>query len=205
MQPSASKSWTNSPRNETPGPCCPTLAHSWIGEGTQSTDCLHKWNMNMQRDPLHSWKFPALSQYHYKVGESILQALRHPPHIPVRLYGDNDSDPEKDNTWWPEREQWSMPNAWSIQATYANSCNFFGSRKWSQLRKRYTSLKRKHIAEAHCGKSSFPRGSGALHSTLRHGLQPLRHSLTSAAWTRTSEGFFNVCVELKRRSVALKK
>lgn len=90
----ASKSWTSSPRNGAPVPCGPTLARSWIREGTQSTGYFYKWNMITPQDPPHNWKFPASSQDHCEAGQNILQVLVHPPHIPVRLRGDNDSDLE---------------------------------------------------------------------------------------------------------------
>lgn len=87
--------------------------------------------------------------------------------------------------WWSEREQWSMPTAWPIQATHANSCSLSSRfRKWSQLLNWYTSLKREPSAEAHCGNT---RAVGAS-MLLCSGLQPSEHSFTLGVWALTPEG-----------------
>lgn len=104
------------------------------------------------------------------------------------------------NTWWPEREQRPMPPARLPTPTLVTFPSDF--RKWSQLLNRFTSLKSEPSAEAHCGNT---RAVGASTLLCGGGLRPLKHSLTLGARAVTPEGLLSVCVDLKRRCIALKK
>lgn len=153
--------------------------------------CFHKRNMNMPQDPPRNWKFPAPSQDHYGAGQSILQVLVHPPHLPGRLPGDNDSDLEyvapggqRENSGQchlPDQSRLPTP----ILVTFPSDF-----RKRSQLLNRYPSLKSEPSAEAPCGNTRAV-GVSAL---LCGGLQPLKHSLTLGVWAVTPGGLFSVCV-----------
>lgn len=117
-------------------PCGPILAHSWIGEDTQSTGCFHKWNMNLPQDPSHN---------------EVPSFLRGPLRSRTKHFTSvsPSSSHSSDAAWIWNEEHLVARESTVVNANCLTNPGYprqllltfpSGLRKWSSLLNRYTSL-----------------------------------------------------------------